>query len=112
MVSAVSPLQAIGIAYLAFMIYLSFLYYKRNNYSWQSFVFWIAVWGIAAVLLLIPGLASEIIPKLQVVRLLDLYVIAGLLVFSAVCFFSYASVKRTENKVEELVRQLALKRRK
>jgi hypothetical protein len=105
-------LQAIGVAYLAFMVYLTFLYYKRNNYSIQSFIFWMAIWLLAAVLLLIPNLANVIIPKLQVVRVLDLYLIVGLLFFSAVCFFSYAAVKRTESKVEELVRQVALKRRK
>lgn len=108
----VSILQAIGVAYLAFMVYLTFLYYKRNNYSVQSFIFWTVVWAVGAVLLLTPNLANKLIPKLQVVRVLDLYLIVGLIFFSAVCFFTYAAVKRTENKVEELVRQVALKRRK
>ena len=28
----------------ALMLYLTFLYYKRNNYSLRSFLFWLAIW--------------------------------------------------------------------
>ncbi len=108
----IAALQVFGIIYILFMLYLTFLYYKRNNYSVQSFVFWVAVWAIGAILLAIPETLNSVIQQFTVARVIDFYLIVGLMFFSAVCFFSFAAVKRTENKVEDLVRQLALKRRK
>ena len=108
----INALQVLGIAYILFMLYLSFLYYKRNNYSARSFIFWIVVWFIGGLLLIFPQNISFLTQQISVARVLDFYLIVGLMFFSAICFFSFAAVKRTESKVEELVRQMALRRKK
>jgi hypothetical protein len=106
-----SVLQFLGLAYLVFMIYLSFLYYKRNNYSLQSFIFWIVVWAGGGTLVLLPENITILTQKLTIVRVLDFYMIIGLLFFSSICFFNYASVKKNEARIEELVRKVALRKK-
>jgi len=105
-------LQVLGIAYIVLMLYLTFLYYKRNSYSTRSFIFWAVVWACGAVLLLLPESMSIFTQRLGVARVTDFYLIAGLMFFSIICFFNFATVKSNEAKVEELVRQMALKRKK
>jgi hypothetical protein len=104
----VTVLQVLGLAYILMMVYLSFLYYKKNNYSVQSFIFWVVVWCFGGVLLAFPESSSIITQRLKIVRVLDFYLIAGLMFFSVVCFLNYATVQRTEKKVDELVRRIAI----
>jgi hypothetical protein len=105
-------LQTLGVAYLALMLYLSFLYYKRNNYSLRSFIFWACVWAVGIVLLVIPQTTSVLTQRLRVPRVIDFYLILGLMFFSIICFLSYAAVRRNEAKIEELVRSVAIERAK
>jgi hypothetical protein len=108
-----SLLQVLGIGYLLAMVYLTFLYYKRNNYSAQSFIFWIIVWSLGAVLLIFPESLSLLTKQvLKLPRVVDFYLIVGLMFFSIITFLNYTTVKRNEAKVEDLVRKIALKGKK
>ena len=104
-------LQILGIGYLLMMFYLTFLYYKRNNYSLRSFIFWTIVWIFGVLLLIAPETVSFVTQKMGVARVIDFYLIIGLMFFSIICFLNYATVKRSEAKIEELVRKLALKKK-
>ncbi|MDD9954356.1 MAG: DUF2304 domain-containing protein [Candidatus Woesearchaeota archaeon] len=104
-------LQVAGIGYILFMLYLSFLYYKQNNYSLRSFLFWVTVWLGGILLLLVPETTSFFTQRLQVARTIDFYLILGLMFFSVITFFNYVTVKKTERRVEELVRKTALKKK-
>jgi hypothetical protein len=107
----VNVIQVLGIAYLLIMLYLTFLYYKRNQYTLRNFLFWIGVWVLGVLLLLVPKTTSLLTQQLNVPRVIDFYLILGLMFFSVICFLSYAQVKRNEQKVEELVRKLALRKK-
>jgi len=108
----VDVLQALGIAYMVLMIYLTFLYYKKNNYTLRNFLFWIGIWCVGLVLLIMPETTSLVTQRLRVPRVIDFYLILGIMFFSILCFVSFLQVKKNERKVEELVRKLAIERRK
>lgn len=113
MIQVIGLLQIFGILYLLLMLYMTFLYYKRNNYSWRSFAFWVAVWSAGIVLLLFPQTSSIFTQRLGVTtRVIDFYLILGLMFFSVIAFFSFITVKRNERKVEDLVRKFALQEKK
>jgi hypothetical protein len=107
----ISILQGLGLLYLLLMLYMTFLYYKRNHYSARNFAFWVVVWLFGILLLLFPQTSSVITQTLAVPRVIDFYLILGLMFFSIISFLSYLTVKRNERKVEDLVRRLALERR-
>ncbi len=105
-------LQILGLAYLTLMLYLTFLYYKKNNYTLRNFLFWVTVWLMGALMLLMPETTSLVTQKLKVARVIDFYLILGIMFFSIICFLSYNQVKRNEQKIEELVRKIALEKKK
>lgn len=104
----VDVIQVLGIAYLLVMLYLSFLYYKKNHYTARSFAFWVTVWLLGVLLLAFPQTASLLTQTIHVPRVIDFYLIIGLMFFSIICFLSFMAVKRTEARVEELVRAVAI----
>lgn len=110
--SMIGGLQIFGIIYLLFMMYLTFLYYKRNNYSIRSFVFWMSIWAVSIVLMIFPQSASVLTQQvLGVSRVIDFYLIMGLLFFSLITFINYRTVKKNEQKIEDLVRKIAIEKK-
>jgi len=108
----VDILQLLGVGYLAFMLYLTFLYYKKNQYTIRNFIFWAVVWGGGILMLLFPATTSLLTQQLKVGRVLDFYLILGLMFFSIITFMSFATARKTEARVEALVRRLALSEKK
>jgi hypothetical protein len=70
------------------------------------------VWSFGAILLLLPESMSTLTQRLAVPRVVDFYLIVGLMFFSIITFLNYKTVKLNEKKIEDLVRQVALRKRK
>jgi hypothetical protein len=105
-------IQLIGVVFLIFMLYLTFLYYKKNTYTRTGFIFWTCIWVGGSVLLIFPETVQGITEQLEFARTSDLYFTIALMFFGAITFLNYANVKRQERKVEDLVRSAALRKRK
>lgn len=105
-------IQVIGVVFSLLMLYLTFLYYKKNNYTRTAFIFWVVVWVCAMGLVLFYQEFGALSSQLQFARTSDLYITIAVLFFGAITFLNYASVKRQERKVEELVRGMAMKRKR
>jgi hypothetical protein len=105
-------IQIVGIVFMLIMLYMTFLFYKRNNYTRAAFIFWAAVWVVAALLVGFPDTFSRITQTLKFARITDLYVAMAIMFFGIITFLNYAKVQKQERKIEELVRATAIKRRK
>lgn len=105
-------IQVIGVVFTLLMLYLTFLYYKKNNYTRTAFLFWIAVWISSLFLVIFYEQFTILSIQLKFARTTDLYMAMAIMFFGAITFLNYANVKRSERKVEELVRSMAMKRRK
>ena len=108
----VLEVQILGALFMAVMLYLTFLFYKRNNYSKVSFYMWMGVWVAGAALLLFPNLSLGLVRELRFARVTDLYIALALMFFTMVTFFNFVSVKKQEKTVENLVRAIALEKGK
>lgn len=106
----VLSVQLAGVLFVLVMIYLTFIFYKRGNYAWQGFVFWVILWIAAGLLLLFPGTFSALTDRLNFARTYDFYLTLGLMFFVVLTFWNYAHVKRLERRMEDLVREVAIKR--
>lgn len=105
-------IQIVGIIFMLVMLYLTFLYYKKNNYTRSALVFWAGVWVVAALMLVFPQVFSSIVERLSFARTTDFYLTIGLMFFGIITFLNYANVKRQERKVDELVRNIALAKKR
>jgi hypothetical protein len=91
------------------MLYFSFLFYKRKNYSVLSLVVWSALWIVALLLIAFPAVLTPVTSSLHFGRTFDLYVALAVMFFALITFFNHTRVSKYERKVEELVRAVAIR---
>ncbi|MFW6231237.1 MAG: DUF2304 domain-containing protein [Nanoarchaeota archaeon] len=101
-------IQLLGILFGLVMVYMTFLYYKRKNYGTAAFIFWMGIWTAFLVLAIFPTFVYGVMGLLDIQRTADFFVIGALLLYSVVIFKLYVRNKQLEDKVEKIVRKVAL----
>ena len=104
-------IQLLGIAFGLFMAYLTYLYYRRQNYSTGDFAIWISIWAGFLFVTIFPEALDVLIKPLTVYRLLDLLMVISFMVLFLLMFMIYRTNKMNEKKINRIVRELALKER-
>ena len=105
-------IQVFGLAFSAFILYMSFLYYKKKEFTPTEAGFW-AFFGIVfGMVSLFPGLLSPLVESLSLGRTLDLFIILGFMFLIAVAFYTYRIARNSDRRTEELVRKIALEKDK
>ncbi|MBI2655239.1 DUF2304 domain-containing protein [Candidatus Woesearchaeota archaeon] len=105
-------IQIAGFIFGLFMLYYSFLNYKKKEFTEKEFVFWILIWLLIITVTLFPFVLDPILKPLGFFRALDFLVISGFLLIILMIFYTYSLTKKTQKQVEALVRVLALKKNK
>ena len=105
-------IQIAGFLFGLFIIYYSFLNYKRKEFTLREFLFWICLWSVFIAFSVFPFVLDPILKPLGFFRALDLFVIAGFLFLTAMIFHTYTIVRKAQKQVEAVVRVLALKKNK
>lgn len=100
--------QIIGIVFALIMMYLTFVYYQRKNYNLNSMILWFMVWIALLILVSFPETVYGIMQALQIERTADFFVMAGFAFFAVIIFYMYVVLKKTNQKIEMLVRKIAL----
>ena len=102
-------IQIVGLLFGLFIIYLTFLNYKRKEFTTKEFIFWIFLWVIFIVLTLFPFLLDPIIKSFGFFRALDVFIISGFLFLIATNFYTYTITRKNQKQVEIVVRAIAIK---
>ena len=100
--------QIIGIIFFVVMIYLSYVYYKRKNYSLRSFIAWLIVWLALMFFVAFPQTIYGVMEVLQIERTADFFVMSGFAAFLVIIFYLFMIVKKNNARMEELVRKIAI----
>jgi hypothetical protein len=108
----IAGVQIIGILFGLIMCYFTYVYYKRGNYSHKSLILWVIIWLGFITIVAIPSTVYDIMQVLKIQRTADFFVMAGMLLFMAITFYMYNIVKTNNKKMEELVRKIALNKKK
>lgn len=108
----IEGIQIIGILFALVMIYLTFLYYKKQSYSTRSFIFWLSVWIAFLAATFFPTSLYGIMEELNIERTVDFFVIGGFMFFAVVIFHLFVTIKKLEAKIEKIVRETAIKKAK
>lgn len=104
-------IQILGILFGFFMMYYTFLQYKRNEFTIKEYSFWFIFWGGFVIITLFPQILDPFLASIGIVRALDFFMIAGFLFLIFVIFYTYTIVRKDQRKLEEVVRNIALKRK-
>ena len=103
-------IQIAGFLFGMFMIYYSFLNYKRKEFSAKEFVFWIFLWAVFIILTLFPFLLDPVVKSFGFFRALDVLIISGFLFLIATNFYTYTITRKNQRQLESVVREIAIKR--
>ena len=105
-------IQILGILFGFFMMYYTFLHHKRKEFTIKEYGFWFVFWGIFVIITLFPQLLDPLLETLNIARTLDFFIITGFLFLLFVVFYTYTIVRKNQRKLEEMVRNMALKKNK
>ena len=104
-------IQIAGLLFGLFMIYYSFLQYKRKEFTAREFAFWFLAWAFLIIIVIFPNVLDPIVKSLNIARTLDLLIIAGFLFLIIAVFYTYTIVRKVQKKLESVVRQIALNKK-
>ena len=99
----------VAIIFALWMIYFSYLHYRRGEFSKVEFTLWEALWVGLIFVFIFPVSVKFILQAFSITRTFDLVVIVGVVVLFGVTFRNYVIVKRIERKLENSVRNDSLK---
>ncbi|MBI2523155.1 DUF2304 domain-containing protein [Candidatus Woesearchaeota archaeon] len=104
-------IQILGVLFGFFMMYYTFLQYKRREFTIKEYSFWFVFWGAFVAVTLFPQVLDPILTTLNIGRTLDLFIIGGFLFIVFIVFYTYTLVRKNQKKLEEVVRNIAIKRK-
>ena len=99
--------QILGVLFAIFMIYITFLHQKRNEFNAKEYLFWITSWALLLVITIFPKILTPFVSGLQLHRTMDLLTILGFLCVIGLLFNNYTQIKKTDKKIEKVVRKVA-----
>ena len=106
-------IQVLGVLFGLFMLYFTFLYGKRKEFTNKESVFWILVWVIFIFISIVPTSLDFLVRDLiGLSRPLDFFIIIGFMFLIGSTFYTYTIVRKNQNRIEEIVRKIAIERRK
>ena len=101
-------IQIAGSLFGAFMVYYSFLNYKRKEFTPKEFSFWAVLWIFFIIIALFPFLLDPIVKRIGFLRALDLLTISGFLFLTTAVFYNYTLTRKNQRKLETIVREMAM----
>jgi len=102
-------IQLLGSLFALFMLYVTFLHQKRKEYTVKEYAFWSIFWIAFGLVSIFPNWLNPITEALKLTRTLDLFIILGFMFMIGTIIYVYDVVRKTQRKVEEVVREMAIK---
>ena len=104
-------IQIIGILFGLFMVYYTFLHYKRKEFTVKEFSFWVLLWALFIIISLAPELLDPFVKSLELARAMDLLIILGFMFLIGALLYTYILVRNLQKKIEEVVRKIAFEKK-
>ncbi len=102
--------QIVGLLFAIFMLYLSFLHWKRGEIGGGNFFFWLMLWLAFILVTLFPILLGGLTKMLFFARVMDFLMLIAFMILAFLGFQNYISQKKMEKKIEKMVRKEALRK--
>lgn len=101
-------IQILGVIFGLFMVYFTFVYFKRKEFSFWVLIFWEVLWLALIFVTLFPHSTNFFLEKLGLIRAMDFFMILGFIVVLGLSFYNYVLMNNLKRKLEQMVRQEAL----
>jgi len=102
-------IQILGVLFALFMFYITFLHQKRREFTVKEYIFWAGAWAVFLFIVIFPKSLDFLIKDvLDLARRLDFFIIIGFMFLMGIIFHTYTVVRRNQNRVEKIVRKVAV----
>ncbi|MBI2574753.1 DUF2304 domain-containing protein [Candidatus Woesearchaeota archaeon] len=101
-------IQIFGALFGLFLLYLTFLNFKRKEFTVNEWALWTALAAAFALISLVPDILNPVVRTLNISRKMDLLIILGFMFLTAAIFHTYIVARRNQKKLEEVVRKMAM----
>lgn len=103
-------IQLVGVVVGLAAIHLTYLYYKRTNFTKKELLFWGFIWITFVFVSVFPRSVSPIVGYLGLQRPMDLIMIIAFVILFMLTFHNYIVNRQQKQKLERLVQELALEK--
>ena len=102
-------IQILGILFALFMLYITFLHKKRNEFTVKESGFWMVLWAVFIFIVILPHSLDFIVKDiLDFGRTMDFFIVAGFMFITGAVFYTYTVLRKTQKKVDTVVRKIAI----
>lgn len=108
----ITGVQIASIVFSIFMLYFSFLSYRKNHFGALSFYVWAIVFIGLIIATIFPTIFIPIQHILHLARLFDLFIIIGIFFLTTLTFINFFFLQKINKKLEQLIQDEALNENK
>jgi hypothetical protein len=101
-------LQFWGIIFALCMIYITLLYYRRNEIRFVDLLIWMPIWIFFLGGVLFPRSLDIFVQAFNVRSAVELFTVAGFMFIIGVVFYLSRSIRLQQSKMQRLVKAIAL----
>lgn len=104
-------IQVVGILFGLFMIYYSFLNYKKKQFGKAEFGLWLVLWIFFIYVALWPHSIDFVVENIaSMQRPLDFFIVMGFIFLIALSFYNYSNNKKNSKMIEKIVAETAMEK--
>ena len=108
--ASILGIQILGLLFAIFMLYYTYLHFKRKEITLKECSFWVILWGIFIPISLVPQILDPLVKSLNLARTLDFFIILGFMFLLGTVFYTYLLVRKNQKRLEEIVRKTAIEK--
>ena len=103
-------IQIIGILFGLLLIYITFLNFKRKEFTVREFTAWFVIGLIFIFFSVFPKTVYPLSRFINLTRPLDMFIILGFMFILGIVFYTYSIVRGIQKKLEVIVRRVAIEK--
>ena len=92
------------------MVYFTYMYFKRREFSLNDFFVWGSIWLLFTFAVIFPNTLNIFLETFNIKSAIDFITIFAFLFIFALVFYLHLSVRKMQKKLENVVRETAFKR--
>ena len=107
--SEIIGIQIIGFLFGTFMLYFTYLHFKRKEFNKNEGTLWMVAWIFFLILTIFPNIIDFFIKDvIKFDRRLDFFIIIGFFIVVSITYHNYVTITKMKKRMEEVVRKLAI----
>lgn len=106
---SITGLQIATVAFSVFMMYISYIYYRKRYFNVYLLLVWLLIFAALMVVTVFPTLLNPFQRILNIARLFDLFIFLAILFLTILTFMNFLHLQKLSKKMDKFIQNDALK---